>query len=91
MKSINTISEAKLVFRDCTREELVDHAFGDAEVYWYDREHNEVAVGYFGNSDEGVDFFDGSSFSGNASCELRYCGDLKRADRNDSQALTDSY
>ena len=34
----------------CTREELRDHSFGDAEVYWFTPEGHEIACGYDGSS-----------------------------------------
>lgn len=78
--AITTVFEAKLVLDDCTREELVDRTYGDAEVCWFDREHHKVASGYFGNSSNGVTFFDDSEIKGS---ELRCCGKLVRSERND--------
>ena len=46
-----TYEEAAELLSGCVRDELRDHAFGDAEVYWL---HNglEVGFGYFGKEAE---------------------------------------
>lgn len=43
-----TLDEAKAALAKCTRDELRDHAFSDAEVHWEDDAGFVVAYGYFG-------------------------------------------
>lgn len=79
-----TIEEAKALLAECTREELRDHAFGDAEVYWSrEGEEEDVAVGYFGNESREV-VFEAARFNGPGADELRYCGKRGRVERNDT-------
>lgn len=74
------LSQAKRLLEECQREELRDHAFGDAEVYWM-RHGKEVAFGYFGR-DASVSG-DGWSFGGDEAWQLRKCGKLGAVERND--------
>ena len=80
-----TSKEAKKFLDGCVREELRDHAFGDAEVYWM-RDGEEFAFGYFGSESDVV----GGSiphpweFKGREARELRKCGTLGAVERNDS-------
>lgn len=83
-----TLDEAKTLLASCTRQQLVDQAFGDAEVYWYDKDGLEVAGGYFGRSAEvgfSSDDTGRTEFKGDEAWELRYLGELTISERNDSQ------
>lgn len=84
------IDEAKVLLNACEREELRDHAFGDAEVYWMKGEgddRKEVAFGYFGGGSttgitiKGED--DEVSFEGADARALRNCGTTGHVERND--------
>ena len=85
-----TLEEAQTLLNGCVREELVDHAFGDAEVFWWDANKArdepgaEVANAYFGGSSNSVSFRDGrGSFQGDDARALRRCGRLGGVERND--------
>lgn len=82
-----TLAEAKKRLESSSREQLVDHAFSDAEVYWF-VSGQSVASGYFGNTSEvGLDATadrEATEFRGSEADELRYCGTLTRSERNDS-------
>jgi len=80
---MTTIEEAEAYLKDSVRQELRDHAFGDAEVLWY-KDGNEVANGYFSGSqaDISVPFFS-LKLKGDEARKLRYCGVEGRVDRND--------
>lgn len=85
-----TLSEAKELLNSCVREELRDHAFGDAEVFW-SKDEKKVAEGYFNGGNAGVWFYDilvsdgtkMASFSGEKARELRECGAKGHISRND--------
>lgn len=54
-----TLREAAAVLSQCTRSEIRDHAFGDAEVWWTHRSNNQdiaIAQGYFGGGHQSVYF-----------------------------------
>ena len=75
-----TFEEALYLLMSCKREELRDHAFGDAEVYWM-KDGKEVAVGYYGTSSSvGID---GTSFTGEEAAKFRYVGRQGKIERND--------
>ena len=78
------LTQASKLLVESHRSELVDHAFGDAEVYWEDDKGREIAEGYFGRNSQGVDFVDGGSFSSNDAMTLRDLGILVASKRNDS-------
>jgi len=83
-----TLEEAKKVLDDCQRDELRDHAFGDAEVSWM-RDGEEVASGYFGST-ASVSFYKNGTcksvagFEGEDARKLRWCGNAGVSERNDS-------
>lgn len=78
------IEEAKTLLDGCLRSELQDHAFGDAEVFWY-KDGQEVASGYFAGSVNEVYILSGDvRFTGTAARELRDCGKQGVIERNDS-------
>lgn len=82
-----THDEAKALLARSSREQLVDHAFGDAEVYWY-LEGQMIASGYFGRT-ASVDFeasedHAATEFTGEQAHNLRYCGTLTKSERNDA-------
>lgn len=77
------LQEAKELLDDCTRSEMQDHAFGDAEVFWF-RDLTEVASGYFAGSVNEVYFVQhGVSFKGDDAKSLRNCGKEGAIQRND--------
>ena len=76
-----TVDEAKVLLTTCVRSELRDHAFGDMEVTWLDKQGNVVADGYYGSSSHVG--FDGSAFKGEDARELRSCGSEGEVSRND--------
>ena len=78
-----TLDEAKERLNACVRDSLVDHTFGDAEVYWMDGEV-EVASGYFGREVSEVSI-NATRFEGEDAKILRACGRRGRVDRNDGQ------
>lgn len=84
----STVEEARIVLSTCVRSELRDHAFGDMEVTWTDRQGNVVADGYFGSGGASV-YFDGSSFEGNDARALRDSGVVGEISRNDSTGPED--
>lgn len=77
-----TIDEAKAVLAACVRDDLSDHAFGDAEVYW-EKDGEEVASGYFGKTSE-VGFTAGAVFTGDEAVQLRDAGKGRTSRRNDT-------
>jgi hypothetical protein len=78
------LAEAKAYLTNCVREELRDHAFGDAEISWFDGEGKFVADGYFGNSGSHVTLLDkGATFVGDDAQALRGVGKLRSVQRND--------
>lgn len=80
-----TVEEAAKVLNACERQELRDHAFGDAEVSWIGpSSKNVIALGYFGGSHASVYFnVQGQSFYGVEATSLRLCGQEGRVERND--------
>lgn len=83
------IDEARALLDTCEREELRDHAFGDAEVFWIKgkgEDRKEVAFGYFGGSSTGITIKgedDEVSFEGADARALRECGTEGHVERND--------
>lgn len=84
MLSFDTV---KLILSDCVREELRDHAFGDAEVFW-SKNGKEIAEGYFGGGGASV-WLPGpgqstlATFSDMEARHLRQCGTTGHIERND--------
>lgn len=81
------LSEAKEILNTCAKEELRDHAFGDAEVVWL-KDGKEVAGGYFGSGSAEVWFSteDGhttDTFKFDDARELRKCSAVVVVFRND--------
>lgn len=79
------VEYAKTLLRGCTRSELQDHAFGDAEVYWMQNE-TMIATGYFSGTIQEVHIKvpdAEASFIGEAAMELRTLGNEGHIDRND--------
>jgi hypothetical protein len=77
------IQEATEFLNKCMRDELRDHAFGDAEVSWF-LDEEEVAFGYFGSRDESTSVAIGEhTFKGADARQLRCCGASERIARND--------
>lgn len=76
------LAEAIALLSTCRREELQDHAFGDAEVYWR-RDGEDVAVGYFGLDAREVQVL-GTMFRDADADALRSCGIRGRVERNDA-------
>lgn len=80
---IMTLDEAKVLLSGCIRDELRDHAFGDAEVYW-SKSGDEVAHGYFSGKNADVYFVnERDSFKDDEARQLRNCGHSGRFSRND--------
>lgn len=55
-----TIEQAQKFLNLTERDELQDHAFGDAEVYWYGMfqgQRIEIACGFFGGGHDGVSIY----------------------------------
>lgn len=78
------IDEAKVLLNTCKREELQDHAFGDAEVYWM-QDGKEVAYGYFSRDVAEVNIVNnGAKFEGSDAYSLRSCCLRVSVRRNDS-------
>lgn len=94
-----TLDEAKAYLSTLVRDEMRDHTFGDAEVYWQaGREDDEstVAEGYFSLDSDVVTIFanqehcpDGAEFNGAAARELRAYGLDVRIRRNDGGGFDD--
>lgn len=94
-----TIEQAEQLLRLSERDELRDHAFGDAEVYWFatfEGKRVELATGFFGGGHDGVsihnprklgmdpnDYETVGDFKGEDARRLRYLGKEGRIDRND--------
>lgn len=82
-----TLDEARARLTDAKREQLVDHAFGDAEVYWFVNGQT-AASGYFGRTASvGLDATadrDETEFTGDDARALRYLGELTLSERNDA-------
>ncbi len=81
-----TFEEAKALLSLCERNELRDHAFGDAEVYW-DQGDKNIAEGYFGREIEEVRVA-GTNFTGKEARELRRVGKTGKIERNDAGGST---
>lgn len=100
-----TFEQAKHLLSLAEREELRDHAFGDAEVYWFapfQGRRVEVACGFFGGGHNGVSLYNlrkmaldepeyetVGDFKDEDARELRKCGKLGRVDRNDETGPDD--
>ena len=85
-----TLDEAKEILNGCIRQELRDHAFGDKEVDWRDKNGVYVANGYFSGSTQKVCFTTQitpyrkhSFFVGDDARILSFCGELGKIERND--------
>lgn len=91
---------AKEFLNTCTREELQDHAFGDAEITW--RKNGAmvaegyiggttayVTIGIFDDPDPPIDVRPSGSFSDQEARQLRLCGTLGTVERNDSTGPAD--
>ena len=80
-----TFDLAKEILKECTRDELRDHAFGDKELYWKDKFGHLIATGYVSSSDSdcGMTGFD-VIFTGSEARELAKLGKLGQVERNDS-------
>lgn len=78
------LDEVIYLLMSSSREELRDHAFGDAEVYW-SRNGKAIAVGYFGSTSGVSVTFEGqtTSFLDKDADRLRYLGTLAKVERND--------
>lgn len=83
------VPEAKELLSACIREELRDHAFGNAEVSWQ-KGDKQIAGGYFGAgnatiwiSSEDDPSVTLGSFEGDKARELRQCGTEGRIERDD--------
>lgn len=79
--------KVKEILSQCVREELRDHAFGDAEVSWQ-LMGEEVASGYYGSGTSSVTLWHpkGEEFltlKGMDAKALRYCGTQGTIERND--------
>jgi hypothetical protein len=73
----------------CVRDELRDHAFGDAEIHWI-RHGEMVAEGYRGASGTSVSVLDPhSEWDGLFAVPLLGLGKLGRVERNDSGGTID--
>lgn len=79
------IDEIRELLNGCTRTELRDHAFGDAEVTWW-KDEKQVADGYFGRNLSRITFENNlaGSIEGTTAQEFRYCGVEGHIERNDS-------
>lgn len=86
--------EAVYLLMSADREELRDHAFGDAEVYWR-KDGKDIAIGYFGGEQTRITVYEedsgehgflkaGFTFTDDDARKLRDTGKLNRVDRNDS-------
>lgn len=82
------LSEAKALLERCVRDELRDHAFGDAEVSWRNEE-GEIASGYFSRNKADVWIPTNASFDGDEARELRKCGSEGHIERNDETGPTE--
>lgn len=79
---------AKTFLAASTRDALVDHAFGDSEVFWL-REGREVASGYMGRSSKSVSVnetkhFAATKFQDKEAEELDALGQRGHIDHNDA-------
>lgn len=98
-KNYLTFAQVTVLLSGCTRNELVDHTFGDAEFTWV-KDGKIVADGYFGSSSDSV----GShalitdteeqkakrwKFDGHLAKMLRRLGTLGERERNDCQGRDD--
>lgn len=87
------LDEAKKILTPAIRSELRDHAFGDAEVFWYledletkgttQKVFAVAATGYFSRNTKEVTLTSGEKFLGKDADELRECGVEGQVDRND--------
>lgn len=78
-----TLDEAKVLLAKCTRDELRDHAFSDAEVHWEDSGGFVVAYGYYG-IDHAEVVLGESVFNADDARALRCHGRRGRVERNDT-------
>lgn len=77
-----TLDEAIAFLSGCTRDELQDHAFGDAEIYWL-KDGIEVADGYWGPAERAVHIGD-HVFRDPEVRRLFGCGTPGTIERNDA-------
>jgi len=78
------VERAAELLNGCVREELQDHAFGDAEVFWR-KNDTLVAEGYFSGPFAEVVFEIGDvKFFADDARKLRNCGTMGAVSRNDS-------
>lgn len=82
------INQAEQKLRDCRKAELQDHAFGDAEVSWFNSDGALVADGYFSRNKSMVTFETDSpeppSFQEDDARRLRSCFTTQTVSRNDA-------
>jgi hypothetical protein len=79
------LSDALDLARLWTRQEVKDHAFGDAEVAFFDLNGNKVAVGYFSSKTQEVWVKSGNrTFVRLDACALRDAAKLTAIHRNDT-------
>lgn len=84
---INTLAEAIELLNQCQRDELRDHAFGDAEVYWL-KGDLEIASGYF-SGDAAQVYIGDKTFAKDEARQLRNCGSKGAVERNDETGSND--
>lgn len=89
-----TFSEAARILETCTRDELVDRAFGDREITFTDASGIIVACGYVGwVENSNIVFYDLETrvhlaeFKGADAIHLCRMGRLGMRHRNDSQVF----
>lgn len=81
------LETAKIILNECTREELRDHAFGDAEVMWF-KDGIEIASGYCGTKAY-VYLTPETSFYDDDARLLFGCGSEVKIHRNDETGPDD--
>jgi len=80
-----TFEQAKELLSVCQRDELRDHAFGDREVSWYEKDTGRYVVeGYFSGTSQHIEFTDSfTSFEGSEANALGLIGTARSVERND--------
>lgn len=80
-----TLEDAIKLLSGCRRDTLLDYAFGDSEVSWFDGDRF-VAEGYFSSRVASVIAADNSwLFSGDDAKRLRETGTPGKFSRNDGE------
>ncbi len=79
-----TFEEAKVILSKLVRQELRDHTFGDEEIYWHNKDSNEIIATGYSNGKVTEVCVNNNSFDGKQAEELIKLGQEVNIERNDT-------